>query len=765
MPRDIFDDRLAAGFQPISDDEWRAAATKQENPEAELRTEIEPGLSAKWLYVPADSLAPDPAGLPGHSPFTRGPRAGRPWLIRQECRQPDRDRANREILEDLNGGTSAVLVRLDRAAQEALDPASPDFQARRGLDGIAISTLDDLAATLDGVYLDLAPVALDAPGAELAAAALLAGLWRQNGIAPEKALGSFRIDPLGTLARQGRLRRPPRQELKLAAAVAAEVAALFPALPATGHPGVTALAVDTSPYVNAGASAVWELGIALATGVEYLRACESAGLTPAKAAARIEFTFAVGPDQFLELAKFRAARRLWARVLEESGVGEEQRFSPLFGRTSDRMLSALDPWTNMLRVTTAAFAAGLGGADGVTVTAFDRDHAAAAAGPGEVAAPNELGRRIARNTQIILQQESSLANLADPAAGSWYVESLTNDLAQAAWQKFGEIESRGGALEALTSGWIATELAQLADLRRAELARRDRLMTGVNIYPLLGGDSVEVEPQDRAELARRDADRLAAKASSGRLGELATRAEQVLADEEAPASHGLFGLAVSLAEGGARLDEIAQALAGEPYEQAPLPVNRDADAFEQLRFAADSHEQATGDRPAILLACLGPIARHVGPANWAKSFFEAAGIEARNSVEVAAGKASPGAAAASPNGSQNGAAAIDRGEARVPGPAELGDVLKSSGCRIAAICAGKAESWDSISEAIATLRAGGAEHIYLAAPTPEQADSNTAEPDPARRADEIVRDGVDMVEVLTSALNRLGVNLGGNSHE
>ena len=337
---------LAAGFEPVSDQEWRAAAAPGGDPNADLETEIEPQIKVKWLYTPADRRAPDPAGLPGHSPFTRGWRAGRPWLIRQECRRPDRARANAEILEDLTGGAGGIELRLDRAARAAHDPASEEFIALRGRDGIAISTLDDLAAVLDGVYLDLAPIALAAEGAALPAAALLAALWRQNGVAPEQARGSLRLDPLATLAAAGRLARPPREELALAAAVAAEVDRAGYGAPAgadgdragggageataTGRPTLTVLAVETAPYVNAGATASWELALALAGGVEYLRACEAAGLAPERAAARLEFTLTVGPDQFLELAKFRAIRRLWARVLESAGVAEQDRWSATF---------------------------------------------------------------------------------------------------------------------------------------------------------------------------------------------------------------------------------------------------------------------------------------------------------------------------------------------------------------------------------------------------------------------------------------------------
>ena len=776
----------------MTDEQWRAAATKGGDPGAPLEAEVEPGLTARWLYVPEDRLAPDPAGVPGQAPYVRGTRDGAPWRVRQACAQPERRRANVEILEDLNEGVGEVALHLDR-----------------GDGGVAVFTLDDLAEVLSGVHLDLAPVALDAGAAAIPAAALLAALWRREGVPAERAAGALRLDPLGTLAATGRLARAPEEEIALAAAVAAEVDATYPA-PAVGADsgeeqapsGVTALAVDTGAYVAAGASAAWELAIAIASGVEYLRAGERAGLVPRAAAARLEFTLTAGPDQFLEIAKFRAVRRLWARVLEASGVEEEARHSPTYARTSERMLSDVDPWTNMLRVTTAAFAAGLGGADGVTVAPFDRVRAEAVGAldaadgqpgtDGQAAAPGHLGRRIARNTQTILQEESGLGRLADPAAGSWYVESLTDDLAKEAWRRFVEIEREGGMLAALHSGRVASELSELADRRQHELNRRERLMTGVNIYPLLGDDGVQIEPVDREALARLDAARQAERPPLGedateRLATTAAGAITAAApdagtdgsapdarsatgpdagtDGSAPAAAGVLAAAVELAEAGARIDEIAAALAGEPFTQEPLPPRRDAEAFERLRAAVAGHVAAGGEPPRLLLACLGPIARHVGAANWAKSFFESGGIEALNSVTEAAkaagiDAADPAAAAlaaaktqAAPAADDPAAAPAAEGAATAPAyaaPEELGATLAASGARIAAVCAGRDEDAAAINRAVASLREAGAEYVYLATPTAEQAEGT--------EADEVVRDGVEMGAVLGAALERLGLD-------
>ncbi len=676
------DEPLTAAFDAVSLDEWREKAAAGDS-EAGLSTVVEDGIETKWLYTGDDALAPDPAGLPGQAPFVRGTRAGRHWQIRQEQTQPDRSAANREILEDLNGGVTEITLRFGG-----------------GSEALLVQNLDDLSTVLDGVYLDMAGVALDAGSDAVAAAALLAAHWRENGVGPDQALGSLRIDPLGTLAREGSLPNSPESALKQAASVALEVA--------RDYEKVRALAVDTRAYVDAGATAAWELAIALSTALEYLRACDEAGLEPAQAAARIEFTLAVGPDQFLETSKFRAMRRLWARVLEECAVPAGRRHSATYARTSGRMLTWIDPWVNMLRVTTAAFAAGTGGADGVSVTPFD----------SEIGQPGEIGRRIARNTQIVLQDEASLGRIADPAAGSWYVENLSDEVARAAWQRFRQIESEGGVLAGLRSGSIASALSEAADRREQEMIHRDRVMTGVNEFPLLGDDNTEPVEVDREALARLDQARHAERPEITGIEDIGPGA---LAD--VPAGD-LLTRAVALASSGARIDEISAALsdgggdAGPPI--AALEPRPDAAPFERLRAATGSHEDGGGERPRIYLACMGEIAAHVNFANWAKSFFEVAGIETV------------------PSGA-------------LGGNEQQAETFGDGGFTVAAVCAGRKEDPAEVADLVERLRGAGAEYVYMVNSSPEINDASAA--------DEVVKNGVDMEAVLTAALGRLGVEV------
>jgi methylmalonyl-CoA mutase len=678
---------LASDFEPVTYEQWVEKATGGEA-SVETVTRLEDGIEAKWLYTSEDALAPDPAGLPREFPFVRGNRAGRPWQVRQECARPDRPKANSEILEDLMGGATEVTVAFDLAGRTGASPGEPEFTAGRGQGGVAISTLDDLSQVLEGVFLDIARVALDAGASFLPASALLAALWKENGIAPGDALGSFRADPLGAIAREGTAPWSPEEGLALAAALAVE----------TGreYPNVRSLGVDTTPYADAGATAAWELAIAIATGAEHLRACSEAGLDPGTAASQIEFTLSIGPDQFLEMSKFRAIRRLWSRVLEECGVEPDRRSSATYGKTSGRMTTWIDPWVNMLRVTTATFAAGAGGADGITVTPFDRP----------IGEPGPLGRRIARNTQTVVQDEAFIGRIADPLAGSWYGESLTDQLAEAAWERFREIERGGGQVEALKSGAIAATVADLADRREEDLLHRRQIMTGVNEFPLLGNDGTEPEVFDTAKLARLDADRLT---------------ERPPVDCSSLAGEDLEGIlerAVSVTTAGARIDEMTYAIDGSPEDLEALTPRPDAAPFEVLRKTALDHTAKNGETPRMFLACMGPIASHVQVANWAKNFFECGGIETIQSGALA-------------------------------GNAEQVEAFKAGGFTVAAVCVGRDSESSEVADLVAKLREAGASWIYLAG-----ADADTAE---AAGADEVVGNGVDMMVTLAGALGKLGV--------
>ncbi|MES9519777.1 methylmalonyl-CoA mutase family protein [Streptomyces capoamus] len=450
---------LAAEFPDATHEQWqrlvegvlRKSGKELTGDAAEdaLSTTLEDGLRTRPLYTARDG-APDP-GLPGFAPFVRGSRPEGTlqggWDVRQRHTALAGGAADAVLTDLENGGTSLWLVL--------------------GESGIPVS---GLGRALDGVYLDLAPVVLDAGrDTEEAAEALLA-LYADKGVAAGAVRGNLGGDPLGYEARTG-----TALDFAPYAALAARCAEQYP--------GLRALTVDALPYHEAGGSAAQELGASLATGVAYLRELTEAGLGVEEAAGQLEFRYAATADQFLTIAKLRAARRLWARVAEVCGA-------PRAGAqvqhvvTSPVMMSRRDPWVNMLRTTVATLAAGVGGADSVTVLPFD--HA--------LGLPDAFARRIARNTSTILIEESHLARVIDPAGGSWYVERLTDELAEAAWQFFRSVERDGGQAAVLRSGRLRTDLATTWAERSKRLAKRREPVTGVSEFPLLAEKPVVREP-------------------------------------------------------------------------------------------------------------------------------------------------------------------------------------------------------------------------------------------------------------------------------
>ncbi|MEU3536756.1 methylmalonyl-CoA mutase family protein [Streptomyces murinus] len=449
---------LAAEFPDATHEQWqrlvegvlRKSGKEVSGAAAEdaLSTTLEDGLRTRPLYTARDT-APDP-GLPGFAPFIRGARPEGGVADGWGVRQRHTTLADGAVLADLeNGGTSLWLVL--------------------GEGGIPLA---DLGRALEGVYLDLAPVVLDAGRDTAEAAGVLLALYADKGVEPKAVRGNLGGDPLGYEARTG-----AAQDFAPYAGLAARCAETYP--------GLRALTVDALPYHEAGGSAAQELGASLATGVAYLRALTEAGLSVEQAAGQLEFRYAATADQFLTIAKLRAARRLWARVAEVSGAPGAQTQHVV---TSPVMMSRRDPWVNMLRTTIATLAAGVGGADSVTVLPFD--HA--------LGLPDAFARRIARNTSTILIEESYLARVIDPAGGSWYVERLTDELAEAGWEFFRTIERDGGQAAVLRSGRLRTDLATTWAERSKKLAKRREPITGVSEFPLLAEKPVEREPAPKA---------------------------------------------------------------------------------------------------------------------------------------------------------------------------------------------------------------------------------------------------------------------------
>ena len=430
---------LAAEFGPADPVRWRALVEKglKGRPFEDLVSTTADGLAIKPLYTAEDAgprLAARPA--PSNDPE-------RPWDLRASIEHPDPARANDHALADLTGGAQSLLLKLDPSAA----------------DGVAVASQDDLARVLDKVLLELAPVALDAGWQGPDAANWLAVLAKG---APNAPL-AFHMDPFSAFAETGTSPGPVEAHVNAAAQTAARHAAAYPR--------ATAFLASGRVAHEAGGSEGQELGLMAASAAAYARALvEDGGLSAADAFARIVLGLCANEDILVSIAKLRAARAIWARMIEIAGVGVPARIE---ARSSRRMLSRRDAWTNQLRLTAAGFAAGVGGADAVILEPFTRPLGLA----------SDLARRQARNTQLVLMEEAHLGRVGDPAGGAWALESLTDDLARAGWAVFQAIEAEGGPVAALEAGRFQGEVARACAERQAAIAEKRAPILGVTVFP------------------------------------------------------------------------------------------------------------------------------------------------------------------------------------------------------------------------------------------------------------------------------------------
>jgi methylmalonyl-CoA mutase len=521
--------RLAADFPAASREDWRKLVdgVLKGAPFDKLVGRSHDGLRIEPIYQRARDAAP-----------IAGRAAAAPWQVMQRIDHPDAARANAQALADLaNGATGLTLA----------------FAGANGSAGYGLEpTADTIDKVLDGVLLDAGiAIELQVGPQSRAAATHLADHIRRKGIAPAACDIRFGLDPIGACAVWG---SSPYAWPEIVPAVSGAIQHLA----AGGFRGPFA-AADGRVVHDAGGSEAQELAFVLAAGVAYLRALESAGIPLEDARSMVYARLSADSDQFLTMAKFRALRMLWARVERACGLAPKPVF--IAAETAWRMLTRRDPYVNVLRATMATFSAGLGGANAIAVL----PHTLA------LGLPDPFARRVARNTQLVLLEESNLARVADPAAGSGGIETLTRQLCEAAWSLFQEIEQAGGAFAALEQNLIQRKVAATRTAREANIARRKEVLTGASEFPNL----------HEADVATEDAKPI------------------VLAP---------YG------EARIRFDALT-----------PLRL---AEPFERLRDKSDDLLERTGARPKVFLANLGTAADFTARATFARSFFETGGIEA-----------------------------------------------------------------------------------------------------------------------------------------
>jgi methylmalonyl-CoA mutase len=556
--------------------------------------------------------AGDPSGFPGSTPFTRGANllgnTLNGWDIRQEQAHPDPAIANAQILEDLEEGVTSIDLRLDGAGMLGLDADDPMAATLTGRNGVSLSCGADFDRLLDGVKLGIAGLYLDPGGASLAVASAYVAAARRSGVEPAALLGGFGADPLRVLMRDGALPMP----LDTALAQMADLAHWT----ARNAPLMRAVEVSTTPYHDAGASAVADVAFAIATGTDYLRVLTESGLAIDDAARQITFSMGLGCRFYLATAKIRAARRLWADVVAACGGGAEAQRMVLRVSTGRRVLTTRDQTLNILRNTVACYAGAIGVADIITTTPFD----------APTGLPTEDARRNARNTHHILREECHLAQVIDPAGGSWYIEWYTDTIAKNAWALFQQVEAEGGMLRAAQAGWVAAQIKPTETAREKDTGTRKVEVVGISEHATLTENDLNQEQPDFAVLATAATQRLTVwRQQHGKPAGL-----DVLTGLK-PGAGSLTAAAIIASDGGATLGEIARALTTPGAVGAvmtPLAVHPYDAAFEALRDAATAFAAGNGKRrPRVYLAGIGSIAEQAARKGYAADFFTAGGFD------------------------------------------------------------------------------------------------------------------------------------------
>lgn len=609
--------RLLSEFPPHSYDQWKEAAEvllKGRSFEKTLITPTYEGFELQPLYMQEHLhglLWKD--DLPGLGSRVRGMRAAGylefPWMVSQELSAPTPDGLNALIHEGLAGGQNELNLWLDSTGRRGLDA---DAEAARtvGVCGVSLSTVEDMSRLFHDVRLECVSVYWRSGLATGALAALYFAYLRKAGYRFLQLRGGFDNDPLALLAEGGHL--PCSMD-----DVYDEMAALTGFVKSEA-PGMHSISVQGHVYHNGGASSAQELGYVLASAVEYISAMVDRGLDPADVAAHTRVSLSVGPQFFVEIAKFRAFRMLWNRILESFGVPQEKRRLHLHARTGLWNKTVHDPYVNMLRTTTEAFSAVIGGCDSLHVGAFDE----------VIRESDAFSRRIARNTHAILAEECHLGKVVDPAGGSWAIESLTAQMAAQSWRIFQEIEGGAGMADALERGLPQSAVDAMRIEKLKNMQTRKDVLVGTNVYPMSGESRLDSRKVDYDSVLRQ-------RNSALREVRGSSVAEGVLGDLREMPAFGLerMQLALEAATKGATLGELHEAWfapANGEMTARPIPLRRAAEDFERLRAQADNWKDAKGEAPVILQLNYGPSRGYRIRADWTSAFFHTGGFKVLN---------------------------------------------------------------------------------------------------------------------------------------
>jgi methylmalonyl-CoA mutase len=597
-------------------DQWKKAAEKEVKGR-DLTWHTPEGIAVKPLYTADDAGHP---GLPGFAPFTRGVRAsmyaGRPWTIRQYAGFSTAEESNAFYRRNLAAGQKGLSVAFDLATHRGYDSDHPRVVGDVGKAGVAIDSVEDMKILFDGIPLDQMSVSMTMNGAVIPILAFFIVAGEEQGVDQAQLDGTIQNDILKEFMVRNTYIYPPEPSMRIVSDIIAYTSAHMPKF--------NSISISGYHMHEAGATAVQELAFTIADGKEYVQRAIASGLDIDAFAGRLSFFFGIGMNFFMEVSKLRAARTLWHRVMDELGAKDERsKMLRTHCQTSGVSLQEQDPYNNVIRTTVEAMAATLGGTQSLHTNALDE----------AIALPTEFSARIARNTQIILTEETGITKVVDPLGGSYYVEALTAELVNQAWKIIGEVDALGGMTKAVASGMPKRLIEEAAAARQARVDKGEDVIVGVNKYRLETEDQLDTLEVDNDFVRQGQIARLAATRASR--DEAACQAALNALTEGAKSGTNLLTLAVEAARARATLGEISDAMETVfgRYATTPVPVQGiygSAHEFDkrwaQVLDGVASVGRRLGRKPKLLVAKMGQDGHDRG-ANVIASAFSDMGFD------------------------------------------------------------------------------------------------------------------------------------------
>ncbi len=596
--------------------DWQAAAAKEVKGK-DLTWHTPEGFAIKPLYTAEDARDP---GLPGFAPFTRGVRAsmyaGRPWTIRQYAGFSTAEESNAFYRRNLAAGQKGLSVAFDLATHRGYDSDHPRVVGDVGKAGVAIDSVEDMKILFDGIPLDQMSVSMTMNGAVIPILAFFIVAGEEQGVERKLLDGTIQNDILKEFMVRNTYIYPPEPSMRIVSDIIAYTSAEMPKF--------NSISISGYHMHEAGATAVQELAFTIADGKEYAQRAMAAGLNIDAFAGRLSFFFGIGMNFFMEVAKLRAARTLWHRVMDGLGAQDERsKMLRTHCQTSGVSLQEQDPYNNVIRTTIEAMAATLGGTQSLHTNALDE----------AIALPTDFSARIARNTQIVLAEESGITRVVDPLGGSYYVEALTQTLVDEAWKLIEEVDGLGGMTKAVASGMPKALIEQAAAAKQARVDRGEDVIVGVNKYRLAAEEHLDTLEVDNH--AVRDAQIARIKAVKASRDEAACQAALSALTAGAKGGANLLALAVEAARARATLGEISDAMeaAFGRYGTSPTPVTgiygkayaEDA-RYKAVVEGVEAVTRRLGRKPRLLVAKMGQDGHDRG-ANVIASAFTDMGFE------------------------------------------------------------------------------------------------------------------------------------------